>query len=258
MTFILIIGIILSFYYLQFYFKKLNIKLVQINYINDFHILIYSYYLEIRLEILFNKTEISERINLFDDITNYIYLNYSSLISSLINENNEKINDYLEIMNYGGTYSCDQIIFANNFKYSLMLICEYESIMQSQFDTILSGYVNNIRKDFINFYLSDRQSGNIARNYHSRSFQLNSLNLIIFFRFYFLALEDNYIKPNFIQIIDDLISFLLALNISMLIVQIFYYLIANFIILKNLTDSMFKFTLIKNCFSFFEKEDKKK
>jgi hypothetical protein len=43
----------------------------------------------------------------------------------------------------------------------------------------------------------------------------------------------------------------------MLIIQIIYYLIANFLILKNLTDSMFKFTLIKNFFSFNEKEVKK-
>ena len=258
LTIILFIGIILSFYFLLYYFKKLNLKLVQINYINDFHILIYSYYLEIRFAIFLNKTEISEKVNIFDDITNYIYLNYSSLISSLINEKNKKISDYLDIMNHGGTYSCDHIIFQNSFKYSLMLICEYESIMQSQFDTILSGFINNIRKDFINFFLSDRQSENIVKIYHSKSFQLNNLNLILFFRFYFLSLEDKYIKPNFIQIIDDLISFLLALNITMLIIQIIYYLIANFIILKNLTDSMFKFTLIKNFFSFYEKEDKKK
>ena len=252
LTLIFFIGIILSFYFLHFYFDKLNLKLNQINFINDFHILIYSYYLEIRFSILLNKTEIN-----VDDVTNYIFLNYSSLISSLINENNNELNDYLDIMNHGGTYSCDKILNQNNFKYSLMLICEYETIMQSQFDTILSGFINNLRKDFLNFYLSDRQSINIAKIYHSRSFQLNNLNLIIFFRFYFLSLEDRYIKPNFIEIIDNLISFLLALNTIMLIIQIIYYLIANFLILKNLTDSMFKFTLIKNFFSFNEKEVKK-
>ena len=252
LTLIFFIGIILSFYFLHFYFEKLNLKLNQINFINDFHILIYSYYLEIRFAILLNKTEIK-----VDDITNYIFLNYSSLISSLINENNKELNDYLDIMNHGGTYSCDKILNQNNFKYSLMLICEYETIMQSQFDTILSGFINNLRKDFLNFYLSDRQSINIAKIYHSRNFQLNNLNLILFFRFYFLSLEDRYIKPNFIEIIDNLISFLLALNTIMLIIQIIYYLIANFLILKNLTDSMFKFTLIKNFFSFNEKEVKK-
>ena len=105
LSLIFIIGIILSFYFLHFYFKKLNLKLNQINFINDFHILIYSYYLDIRFSILLNKTEIE-----VDDITNYIFLNYSLLISSLINENNDELNDYLDIMNHGGTYSCDKIV----------------------------------------------------------------------------------------------------------------------------------------------------
>jgi hypothetical protein len=115
-----------------------------------------------------NNTDKQKNYDIFGLFTNFLYSNYTSLKQILINENNKDTMEYFNAVNANGTDSCEFFLYDDDMKYSLFEICKIEPIMQAKVETMISAYMNQLRRVFINFNISERTNEDIIKCYHSQ------------------------------------------------------------------------------------------
>ena len=212
---IYLIYAIIAFPLLTIYFDKLKLKRKQTENICDFQDIITEYYLQLRYAILLNNTNIVD--DTFREITDNLYSNYTELKKLLLKENNKDTINFLNNINADGTDGCNYILEDDEFKDALMAVCTLEHMMGTKVETMLSGLINQLRREFINFNQSEKTKEDIIIYYHSRTFQFNNLNFIVFFKNYFRDIEYDYILSQFGNTIDNLTTFLVIIFFIMVI-----------------------------------------
>jgi hypothetical protein len=106
---------------------------------------------------------------------------------------------------------------------------------------MMSGFVNQIRRNYITFVQDDASLEIIIQLYHNRLFQINNLVIIIYFQNYLNELQQNYILPEFNQSINELTLFLVIIFVIMVITEIINYCVNILLILGKLNDSLNNF-----------------
>ena len=140
----------------------------------------------------------------------------------------------MEIVNNDGYEGCEKILPNDQYYSSLVSICQYEPLLQTRVETMISGFVNQIRSEFLSFNTSDRSSEDSMYYFHSQTFQFNNLLLIIYFKNYLQDLEYSYILPQLQNNINGLSNFLIIIFIIMVITEIMYYIGSNIFILRKI------------------------
>ena len=247
---IYIICFIVVFPLIFHYFRKFNVKLNVTNNLSDFQNQILIYYLEIRYSILVNNTDKQKNYDIFGVFTNFLYSNYTSLKQILINENNKDTMEYFNAVNANGTDSCEFFLYDDDMKYSLFEICKIEPIMQAKVETMISAYMNQLRRVFINFNISERTNEDIIKCYHSQIFQINNLNLIIFFLNYLNNLEKLFILPQINDLIDELKLFLIIVFIFLVFSEFFNYIGSLFFVTRKLLYSLNNYIIMERFFNY--------
>jgi hypothetical protein len=72
----------------------------------------------------------------------------------IINKNKKSTVSFINKINEEGSIGCESLLDNDEYdelKYSLILICKYEPILQTRFETMMSGFMNQIRREFITF-----------------------------------------------------------------------------------------------------------
>ena len=247
---IYLIYAIIAFPLLTIYFDKLKLKRKQTENICDFQDIITEYYLQLRYAILLNNTNIVD--DTFREITENLYSNYTELKKLLLKENNKDTINFLNNINADGTDGCSYILEDDEFKDALMAVCTLEHMMGTKVETMLSGLINQLRREFINFNQSEKTKEDIIIYYHSRTFQFNNLNFIVFFKNYFKDIEYDYILPQFKNTIDNLTTFLVLIFFIMVITEIFYYIFSNLFVIGELSSSLNNFKIFEKFFCYEE------
>ena len=256
-----VIFFVVVFPLIYHFFNKFNVKLNVTNNLSDLQNLILIYYLEIRYSILVNDTDKQKNYDIFGLFTNFLYANYTSLKQILINENHKETMEYFNAVNANGTESCEFFLYDDDMKYALMEICKIEPIMQAKVETMISAYMNQLRRVFINFNISQRTNEDIINCYHSNVFQINNLNLIIFFLNYLNNLEHYFILPQTNKLIDDLKLFLIIVFIFLVFSEFFNYFGSFYFVTRKLLYALNNYLIMERFFNYegtTKENDKKK
>jgi hypothetical protein len=97
-----------------------------------------------------------------------------------------------------------------------------------------------------------KKKEDIITYYHSRIFQFNNLNFIVFFKNYFRDIEYDYILSQFGNTIDNLTTFLVIIFFIMVITEIFYYIFSNLFVIGELSSSLNNFKIFEKFFCYEE------
>ena len=190
-------------------------------------------------------------------MTDYLFGNYTEANRLMITENDESIIEYLNIIN-NESNTCNYLLEENKYKYSLNSICDLEPLMQTNIETMISGFINQLRSEFLNFNQSQRNEHNLISYFHSRTFQFNNLQVIIFFMNYLYDLEYDYTLPGLQKIINTLMVFLIVMFIIMVITEIIYYFSSNIFVLGRMSSSFNDYKIIEKFFSYDDISNNKK
>ncbi len=247
---IYLIYALIAFPLLSDYFQKLTLKRQETENICDFQDIITGYYLQLRYAILLNNSDLVNDI--FGEVTNNLYSNYTELKKLLLKENNKDTINFLNNINADGIAGCNYILDENEFKQALMTVCTFEHMMGTKVETMLSGLVNQLRREFINYNQSEKKKEDIITYYHSRIFQFNNLNFIVFFKNYFRDIEYDYILSQFGNTIEHLTTFLVIIFFIMVITEIFYYIFSNLFVIGELSSSLNNFKIFEKFFCYEE------
>ena len=246
---IYLIFVIITFPVMVSYFNKLDIKKKETQAIQDLQELLLSYYIGVRLSIMLNTTDLQLKLGIFGSMTDYLFSNHTEVKRLMMTENKKETMEYLNIVN-DDMNTCEFLLDDNQFKYSLNLICDYEPLMKTNVETMISGFVNQLRSQFLNFNQSNRNESNIIKYFHSRTFQFNNLQVIIFFMNYLDDLEYKYTLPDLQDTINTLMTFLVVMFIIMVITEILYYFSSNIFVLGRMSSSFNDYKVIKKFFSY--------
>ncbi len=254
---IYLIFVIITFPIMISYFDKLNIKKKETEAIQDLQELLISYYIGVRLSIILNSTDLQLSLGIFGSMTDHLFGNYTEANRLMITENDESIIEYLNIIN-NESNTCNYLLDENEYKYSLNSICDLEPLMQTNIETMISGFINQLRSEFLNFNQSKRKEDNLVSYFHSRTFQFNNLQVIIFFMNYLYDLEYDYTLPGLQKIINTLMVFLIVMFIIMVITEIIYYFSSNIFVLGRMSSSFNDYIIIEKFFSYDDISNNKK
>ena len=247
-----LIFIVITFPVLFSYFNSLSTFKKETDNIIDLQDLLFSYYIETKYLILVNKSELSNDLDLFGSFTNYIYSNYTELKKLIINKNKKSTVSFINKINEEGSIGCESLLDNDEYdelKYSLILICKYEPILQTRFETMMSGFMNQIRREFITFIQDEEATvAVIIQLYHHKLFQINNLVIIIYFQNYLNELQQLYILPEFNNSINRLTLFLVIIFVIMVITEIINYCVNILLILGKLNDSLNNFIILQKFF----------
>ena len=239
------------------YFSKFNIKIEETNNISDLQNLLLIYNLVIKISILSNNSDIHLEYDTFGRLTKNIYSNYSNFKKILLKENNKETVKYFNsIINYDSN-PCNILLDDNELKYSLINICDYEPFLQTNLETMIGGYVNQLRKEYINFNISKKSIDDIINCFHSENLQKNNLKMIIYFLNFLKTIEDEYILPQLNDLTDRLTVILIVLFIVMVITEVFYYFGTSFLVTKRLSETLNIYVIMDKFFGAEEIKEKK-
>ena len=146
----------------------------------------------------------------------------------------------------------------NDNSFHINLICDYEPLMKTNVETMISGFVNQLRSQFLNFNQSNRNESNIIKYFHSRTFQFNNLQVIIFFMNYLNDLEYEYTLPDLQSNINTLMIFLVVMFVIIVVTEIVYYISSNIFVLGKMSSSLNDYKVIEKFFSYEESTNNKK
>ena len=237
------------------FFNRINFKRKETETIQDLQEIILGYYLQIRLGIFVNDTSLEKNIDVFGYATNALFTNFTEIKKLLTKENLKSINEYMEMVNSNGYEGCENIIENDKFYYSLVAICSIEPLLQTKVETMISGYVNQLRSEFLSFNKSERSQYDTILTFHSQTFQFNNLLFLIYFKNYFQDLAYNYILLELQNNINGLLHFLIIVFIIMVITEIIYYIGSNIFVLRKIASTLNDFKVLEK---FFIYEDTKK
>ncbi len=246
---IYIIFIIITFPIMTTLFSKLDMKRKETQAIQDLQEIILCYYFGCRLSIGLNSTTVHNKLDLFGDMTNDLFSNHTESKKLMMNDDNKEMNDYLNKIN-DEIDSCNYLLENDEFKYSLLLICANEPLLQTKVETMISGFVNQLRTEFLNFNQSSKSSQDIIQMFHSRTFQFNNLEVIIFFMNYLYDLEYEYTLPNLQNNINTLMIFLVVMFVIIVITEIVYYISSNIFVLGKMSSSLNDYKVIEKFFAY--------
>jgi hypothetical protein len=238
-------------------FNKLNVKRKQTQAIQDLQEIILCYYFGTRLSIGLNSTTIHSKLDLFGGMTNSLFGNHTESKKLLLNDKNKEMNEYLNKINEEGN-SCNYLIKDNEFRYALVLICGKEPLLQTKVETMISGFVNQLRTQFLNYNQTSKTSDRIIEFFHSRTFQFNNLQVIIFFMNYLNDLEYEYTLPDLQSNINTLMIFLVVMFVIIVVTEIVYYISSNIFVLGKMSSSLNDYKVIEKFFSYEESTNNKK
>ena len=254
---IYLIFVIITFPIMISYFDKLDIKKKETEAIQDLQELLISYYIGVRLSIILNSTDLQLSLGIFGSMTDHLFGNYTEANRLMITENEQSIIEYLNIIN-NESNTCNYLLEENKYKYSLNLICDLEPLMKTNIETMISGFINQLRSEFLNFNQSKRNEVSLIKYFHSRTFQFNNLQVIIFFMNYLYDLEYKYTLPDLQNIINTLMVFLIVMFIIMVITEIIYYFSSNIFVLGRMSSSFNDYVIIEKFFSYDDISNTKK
>jgi hypothetical protein len=237
-------------------FNKLDIKRRETQAIQDLQELLISYYIGIRLSIALNSTDLQLKLGIFGSMTDNIFSNHTEAKRLMITENVENTINYLNKINDDNN-SCEYLLENNEYKYSLILICNFEPLMQTKVETMISGFINQLRSEFLNYNQSEKVEDDLIQYFHSRTFQFNNLQVIIFFMNYLNDLEYKYTLPDLQKNIDTLMLFLVIMFIIMVITEIIYYFSSSIFVLGRMSSSFNDYKVIEKFFLYDEVSNKK-
>ena len=83
-------------------------------------------------------------------MTDYLFSNHTEVKRLMITENKKETMEYLNIVN-DDMNTCEFLLDDNQFKYSLIEICAFEPLMQTKVETMISGFINQLRSEFLNY-----------------------------------------------------------------------------------------------------------
>ena len=240
------------------YFTKINLKRKETQAVQDLQEIILGYYLDARLCICVNDTDLQNQVNLFTLTTNYLFNNYSETKKLLTQENINKTLTYMSKINDDGIEGCKMLLSNDEFFYSVIEICNIEPLLQTKVETMISGFVNQLRSEFISFNQSERQESDIIYYFHSEVFQFNNLLVIIYFKNYLQDLEYSYILPELQNNINGLNKFLIVIFVIMVITEILYYIGSNVFVLRKISSSLNDYKIMEKFFIYEENTNNKK
>ena len=253
---IYLIFIVITFPIMTSLFKKLEIKRRETQAIQDLQELLISYYIGIRLSIALNSTDLQLKLGIFGSMTDNIFSNHTEAKRLMITENVKSTINYLNKINDNNN-SCEFLLENNEYKYGLMLICNFEPLMQTKVETMISGFINQLRSEFLNYNQSEKYENNLIEYFHSRTFQFNNLQVIIFFMNYLNDLEYKYTLPDLQGNINTLMLFLVIMFIIMVITEIIYYFSSSIFVLGRMFSSFNDYKVIEKFFLYDEVSNKK-
>ena len=259
---IYLIFIVITFPIMTSLFKKLEIKRRETQAIQDLQELLISYYIGIRLSIALNSTDLQLKLGIFGSMTDNIFSNHteakrlmitenvkSTINRLMITENVKSTINYLNQINDNNN-SCEFLLENNEYKYGLILICNFEPLMQTKVETMISGFINQLRSEFLNYNQSEKLESDLIQYFHSRTFQFNNLQVIIFFMNYLNDLEYKYTLPDLQDNINTLMLFLVIMFIIMVITEIIYYFSSSIFVLGRMSSSFNDYKVIEKFFSY--------
>ena len=257
LCFIYIIYLIITICLVYTYFNKFNVKIEETNNISDLQNLLLIYNLVIKISILSNNSNIHLEYDTFGRLTKNIYSNYSNFKKILLKENNrETVNYFNSIINYNSS-PCNILLDETELKYSLIKICDFETFLQTNLETMIGGYVNQLRKEYINFNISKKGIDDIINCFHSENLQRNNLKMIIYFLNFLKTIEEDYILPQLNDLTDNLTIILIVLFIVMVITEVIYYFGSSFLVTKRLSETLNIYVIMDKFFGSEETKEKK-
>ena len=250
-----LIFLAIGFPLILYFFKKINLKRKETEAVQDLQEIILGYYLDARISICLNDTTLQEQINLFTLATNNLFNNYTETKRLLTKENINKTLTYMNKINADGYEGCEILLNEDEYYFSVLGICSYEPLLQTKVETMISGFVNQLRSEFLSFNQTNRTDSDIVSYFHSTTFQFNNLLVIIYFQNYLQDLEYSYILPELQNNIKSLTNFLVIIFIIMVITEILYYIGSNIFVLKKISSSLNDYKIMEK---FFIYEDNSK
>ena len=190
-------------------------------------------------------------------MTNSLFGNHTESKKLLLNDKNKEMNEYLNKINEEGN-SCNYLIKDSEFRYALLLVCGKEPLLQTKVETMISGFVNQLRTQFLNYNQTSKTSDRIIEFFHSRTFQFNNLQVIIFFMNYLNDLEYEYTLPDLQSNINTLMIFLVVMFVIIVVTEIVYYISSNIFVLGKMRSSLNDYKVIEKFFSYEESTNNKK
>ena len=145
----------------------------------------------------------------------------------------------------------------DNFYETIIQICHAFPLFTARIITVLSSYLKNIKGEVYNFIQSNRSKESIIQSFHSIQFQINNIIEIVYFMDFMCLLEYDHLLPQFKTSIDNLNYTLVVLFIVLVIIDFFNYLEGNFIILKDLDNTLNNYGIIEKFFIPVSKEKNK-
>ena len=121
---------------------------------------------------------------------------------------------------------------------------------------MISGFVNQLRSEFLSFNQTSRSDNDIISYFHSTTFQFNNLLVIIYFQNYLQDLEYSYILPELQNNIKSLTNFLVIIFVIMVITEILYYIGSNIFVLKKISSSLNDYKIMEKFFIYEENPKK--
>ena len=255
---IYLIYLAIAFPIIIHFFYKINLKRKETESVQDLQEIILTYYLHSRISICINNTNLEKEIHLFTELTNFLFDNYTETKRLLTKENLVKTLNYMELINADGYEGCEMLLPNDQYYYSIILICSNEPLLQTKVETMISGFVNQLRSEFFSFNQTFRNNYDITYYFHSISFQFNNLLVIIYFKNYLQDLEYYYILPNLQNNINGLTNFLVIIFVIMVITEILYYIGSNIFVLRKISSCLNDYKIMEKFFIYEDNSIKNK
>ena len=255
---IYIIFLSIGFPIIIMFFNKINIKRKVTESVQDLQEILLGYYLDLRISLCLNDTEIQEQIKFFKDTTDYLFDNYTETKRLLTKENITKTINFMNRINADGYEGCEILLAQDKFYYSVIKICSVEPLLETKVETMISGFVNQLRSEFLSFNQTSRMSYFIIYYFHSITFQFNNMLLIIYLNNYLQDLEYNFILPELQKNINGLTDFLVIIFVIMVITEILYYIGSNLFVLTKISSSLNDYKIIEKFFSYEDNNNTQK
>ena len=223
------------------------------DYIDDLNIYLIHFLIQSKISILFNTTFAMD--DLINNKSIIIYNNYTKFASII--ESKEHYNKL--ISDAGSVGACESVLTNlknSNYYNPLINICKVDCFFEARFSTKLSGFLSKIRSIYLAF-LNDRNRNDYSYIYYA-GYDLQIVNLFeyIFYMTFLGNLEENHIKPDLEEMINNLTMFILIIFIIMIILQIFNYVQGSFIILERFVQIIEVYNVIGKFFEMNDKNDK--
>ena len=234
--------------------NTINLKRIEIENCDDLQDGLLKYYLIGKYSILLNTTEIINYFDYFGNFSNLIYKNLTSLMNYIYIENEK---EYIKDLLDSNDKACENYLTQDDFYETIIQICHTFPLFTARIITVLSSYLKNIKGEVYNFIQSNRSKESIIQSFHSIQFQINNIIEIVYFMDFMCLLEYDHLLPQFKASIDNLNYTLVVLFIVLVIIDFFNYLEGNFIILKDLDNTLNNYGIIEKFFIPVSKEKNK-